>query len=95
MIRLARTIWYVLTLRCEEADRVRSVDRMEDLTRAERFGTWAHTSLCRSCRKARRQARALQRVLREVGDGLADGELPEIPDSTRTRILDSIDKKLS
>ena len=95
MIRLAQTMWYVLTLRCEEADRVRAVERSEDLTRAERFGTWAHTSLCRSCRRARRQARALRRVIQEIGDELVDGNVKGLPDSARARILDSIDKKLN
>lgn len=92
MIRLARTIWYVVTLRCEEADRVRAVARREDLTRAERFGAWAHTQLCRSCRNARRQADALSRIVRDVAEA-APAEGPDLSGAARSRILDNIDNQ--
>ncbi len=87
MIRLGRTIWYVLTLRCEEADRVRAIGRPEDLTRAERFGSWAHTQLCSSCRKARRQAEALQTLVQDLGDAPAT-----LSEGARARILQGLEK---
>jgi len=89
MIRFARTVWYVLTLRCEEADRVRAVGRSEDLTRAERAGAWLHTMLCKSCRAARRQARKLDDLVQDMaeqptGTALSDG--------ARSRILEAVEK---
>ena len=87
MIRLGRTIWYVLTLRCEEADRVRAVGRSEDLTRAERFGTWAHTLLCKSCRRARRQAEKLQDLVTDLSDTPAT-----LSKGARERMLEGIRK---
>lgn len=85
MIRLGRTIWYVLTLRCEEADRVRAVGRTEDLTGAERFGAWAHTQLCKSCRHARRQAEKLQELVTDLSDPPAT-----LSQAARGRVLDGI-----
>lgn len=89
MTRFARTVWYVLTLRCEEADRLRSVAQTEPLTRAERFGAWSHTTLCKSCRRARRQADILQSLIRDLSDTPAEGALS---DGARMRIAEAIDE---
>jgi len=89
MIRLARTLWYVLTLRCEEADRVRSVARTEDLTRAERLGTWTHELLCKSCRAARRQTEALEHLVRDIAEEPGG---PTLSSGARARILEGIGK---
>lgn len=83
MMRLARCCWYVLTLRCEEADRVRAVGRQGELTLSERLGAWLHTLLCVSCRRARRQLRLLQQLLRDAGD---DAGGPALDPDTRRRI---------
>lgn len=63
MKKLPATVWYVLTLRCEEADRVGCVHARGGATKAERFGAWVHKLLCRSCRAAHRQVRAIDELL--------------------------------
>jgi hypothetical protein len=90
MKALARTVWYVLTLRCEEADRVRSVGRKEDLTRAERVGASIHTALCSSCRRARKHARKIQRIVDEMGEATSSGV--GLSDAARARIMESIER---
>jgi len=92
MIRWIKTVWYVLNLRCEEADRIRAISTADDLTRAERLGERMHSALCASCRRARRQARALQRILREIGSGDAG---PNIDPATRARIRAALENKKS
>ncbi|MHC4989815.1 MAG: hypothetical protein ACYTGC_02450 [Planctomycetota bacterium] len=83
MLRLAKATWYVLTLRCEEADRVRSIDDLADLTRAERTGERLHSLLCRSCRSARRQLNALSRVITDHRDELSTGSDEQLSEDAR------------
>ncbi len=58
-----KTLIYIATLRCEEADRIRSIGRAEDLTRAEILAERFHRFLCANCRKAKAQLERLDRVL--------------------------------
>ncbi len=86
MTRWFRVIAYVLTLRCEEADRLRTMwSAGEELTRSQRVGEALHRSLCRSCRRARRQLLVLQDLLDDL---TADGESmdPETRDAIRLAI---------
>jgi len=72
-----RVIWYVLTLRCEEADRVRSVAREGERLRAgARVGERVHTSLCRNCRRARRRLRELDRLVSELREDAGAAPMP-------------------
>ncbi len=94
MIRWIRTFWYVLTLRCEEADRLRSIEREGELSRSQRVGESLHRGLCKSCRKARRQAKLLKQALSEMSD-LGEFERgPRLDDASRARIAAAMaDKK--
>jgi len=66
MKRLLRAIWYVLQLRCDEAERLMHRGDETSLTWSERSGLRAHRALCRSCRSTQRQVRRLTELLREV-----------------------------
>ncbi len=92
MTRWFNTIWYVLTLRCEEADRIRSVAASETLTRAERIGGSLHTALCRSCRNARRQVERLDQALRDLGESPAQPS--PMPEAGRERIARAMSERL-
>jgi hypothetical protein len=69
---------------------VRSVGRAEDLTRAERVGASIHTALCKSCRRARRKALMLQRIVEEMGEATSTGV--GLSDAAKARILESIER---
>lgn len=61
-----KTLLYIAMLRCEEADRIRSIRRAEDLTRAEIAAERFHRFLCANCRKAKAQLDRLDRVLGSI-----------------------------
>jgi hypothetical protein len=89
-----RTIWYVLTLRCEEAERLRAAPDADALTAAQRLGERLHRALCSSCRTARRRLQALDEALSrlaatETGEENtpATAETPRLDDAARARIL--------
>lgn len=61
-------LWYILTLRCEEADRLRSRQALEPLTRTERAAMSMHQFICKSCRIAARQLRILDDAISRLRD---------------------------
>jgi len=63
---IIKSIWYVLTLRCEEADRIRSLAQTASPTRVERFGAWSHALVCRGCWIARHQSEKLEKLLDDM-----------------------------
>jgi len=73
--RCLKTLWYVLTLRCEEADRIRSLAQSANPTRVERFGAWSHALVCRSCWIARKQTDKLEELVSELR---GDDQMPEV-----------------
>jgi hypothetical protein len=64
-----RTIWYILTLRCEEADRLRAVSEPDRIARHQRIAERIHRALCGSCRHAARQLDRIDRTLRDMRPG--------------------------
>ncbi len=82
-------LWHALSMRCEEADRLRSLPD-EDFPRLLRWGAAFHTVLCKSCRNAKRQLERLQSTLQglEREPGVAVGLSPE----ARARIAKSIEE---
>lgn len=66
---IIKSIWYVLTLRCEEADRIRSLAQTASPTRVERFGAWSHALVCRGCWIARHQTEQLEKLLDDMRGG--------------------------
>ncbi len=81
------TLWYVLTLRCEEADRIRANFRDPATTRAQKVGERTHSALCGSCRAARRTMRRIGEALPDF-DALADPK--PMPESVRQRLVERL-----
>ncbi len=55
----------ILTLRCEEADRLMSDSLDRRLTWVERVALKGHVACCRGCRRARQQLLILRRTIQE------------------------------
>ncbi|MEO1007590.1 MAG: hypothetical protein AAFX79_03420 [Planctomycetota bacterium] len=84
---LARTIWFVVTLQCEQADRIRANLGDPAVTRADRFAERVHSTLCSSCRNARRQAEQIQDALSDLASGgSAEPTGEPMPADARARI---------
>ena len=83
LLALPATVWYVLTLRCEEADRIRANFSDPATTRAQKVGEQMHSALCGSCRAARK-------TMREISDALGDLEqntpAQPMPEGVRERM---------
>ncbi|HPF41483.1 MAG TPA: hypothetical protein PK093_22840 [Phycisphaerae bacterium] len=62
---------YILTLRCEEADRLRSRQALEPLSLAERLAMAMHQLVCKSCRIAAKQIRILDQAISRLRDDAA------------------------
>lgn len=90
MKKFALTVWYVLRLRCEEADRVRS--KGADATVAERTGERLHAALCGSCRAVRRQLKLVDEGLDSIASG--GEEHAEATASLDTEARDRIAQRL-
>lgn len=91
MIRLAKATWYVLTLRCEEADRIRCrISSGADAPWHQRFGERVHSTLCRSCRSARRKLDAISSVIASDRDRLAAGAGESLSDAGRQAIAERL-----
>ena len=84
---LFTTLWYVLTLRCEEADRIRSNFNDPAVTRAQKAGERMHSALCGSCRAARK-------AMRQIGEALDDFDSvtkpTPMPDDARQRMVERL-----
>jgi hypothetical protein len=63
-----KSILKIVSLRCEEADRMMSDSLDRRLGWAERVALNGHQLVCRSCRRARRQLLALRRAMRTSPD---------------------------
>lgn len=74
---LFTTLWYVLTLRCEEADRIRANFNDPAVTRAQKAGERMHSALCGSCRVARRTMREIGVALGDFDDAAEPVRMPE------------------
>ncbi|UYV11696.1 MAG: hypothetical protein NCW75_10340 [Phycisphaera sp.] len=87
LISFFPTLWYVLTLRCEEADRIRANFTDPATTRAQKAGERMHSAMCGSCRAARR-------AMRQIGEALDDfdsvAQPTPMPDDTRQRMVERL-----
>ena len=81
-----RTIWLVLSLRCEEADRIRTRMRLGEAARAERVAERVHRALCRGCRHAASQLERIDRAIEHLAADVGDGPVAEWTDARRARL---------
>lgn len=70
MIKCFKTILWIVSLRCEESDRLMSDSLDRRLNWAERVALCGHVSVCRGCRRARQQLRTLQRSMQTMLDAV-------------------------
>ncbi len=89
MIRWLKTLWFVLTLRCEDADRLRTIGSHEPVRWSHRVGERLHRALCGSCRRARRQMRKLDETLRSMGE-----TEERLPAEARDRVVSGLAARL-
>ncbi|MEQ8845524.1 MAG: hypothetical protein RIB58_11785 [Phycisphaerales bacterium] len=87
---LPATLWYVLTLRCEEADRIRANWGDPATTRSQKAGERMHSALCGSCRAARR-------AMRQIGEALEDFDAAApaepMPEGARERLAKRLQQR--
>ena len=67
-----KAIRQILTLRCAEATELISRASDEDLPKAERVALRFHTTVCRSCRRFRKQLAAMRGLLGGLETRAAD-----------------------
>ncbi len=65
MRKAFKGILQILTLRCEESDRLMSDSLDRHLTWSERVALKGHVAVCRGCRRARLQLLILQQAIRK------------------------------
>jgi hypothetical protein len=94
-----RCIGYVLTLRCEEADRIRTRIALDEATFTERLAERLHRFVCSACRNVRKQLQILDGAIRDLDETAGDGEMSEcgdqcacLSDDARARIAASLQK---
>ena len=68
MSKALKGILQILTLRCEEADRLMSDSLDRRLTWVELVALKGHVACCRGCRRARRQLVILRQTMRKSLD---------------------------
>lgn len=86
MKRTLHILWHALTLRCEEADRLRC-DPDAQAPRLVRWGGAVHGVICGSCRRARKQLRLLRETLRNLDQSAVDApDLGTLSGDARARI---------
>ena len=83
----------ILTLRCEEADRLMSDSLDRRLTWVERVALEGHVVCCRGCSRARRQLAILRETLRKALDSVSaagdDVLSPKARDRIKSTLKDS------
>lgn len=95
MKRALAILWYVLTLRCEEAERVRCIEGLEPVAWWQRWAERLHRFACRSCRRARRELVVLNEAVRhlvhaEQGEAHESEREPALSSEARERIRSAI-----
>jgi hypothetical protein len=90
MNRWPRIIWYVLTLRCDEAERCRCAPDPDQLARYQVLAERLHRLLCKSCRAAKRKLEILDRSMHALGRGRELDLGPGLSDTARRRLLETL-----
>ena len=91
MLDLLKGLILILTVRCERADRLLAERAVRRLRWYESVAAHAHSSICRSCRRARRQMRILLVVISERarrGEPLAGRIDPKVAQRLRRALGD-------
>ena len=84
--RFLTSCLYVVTLRCERVDALRSTKPEAEWTKTERFAESLHVKMCKTCRRTREKLRVLDEGLRSFDDTPAE----PLSDAARARMLDRL-----
>lgn len=95
MKRFFTILWYVLTLRCEEADRLRAVTPRSDLTWWQKLGEGLHVIGCRSCWNARRNFQQLHQISLHASQHEAEEVPATLTPDAKQRLRDALRSKLN
>ena len=90
IIRCIRIAWYVLTLQCDEADRLRCVSDPSELAAHQRLAERLHRVSCASCRRAKRHVDELRRLMHESDAMTFEQVQPGLPSDAAARIADRL-----
>jgi hypothetical protein len=92
MKTLLRSIWFVLRLRCDDAERLMSSRTSNDLNWSERNGLRFHRAICRSCRATQRTLNQLSDLLQTVdqSDAAPDASPIALDESAKQRLRSSL-----
>ncbi len=83
-----KSIFRIVSLRCEEADRLMSDSLDRRLSWSERTALAGHVLVCRSCRRARQQLQTLRQAMHDSLDGV-ETLSAEARDRMRAALKDS------
>ena len=90
--RMALGLWYVLTLQCDEAERLRSITDPVEMRWHERLAERLHRIGCSHCRKAKRQMDCLQALIRRLGADQDHNREETLSPQARVRIHEALRK---
>ena len=92
MKRWLANMHLILTLKCEDSSRLVSAGFDRQLSWSEWLAMRLHVSICRSCRRFRRQVTMLQQAIRSRFESEAATE--KLSTEGKQRILDGVRAKL-
>ena len=92
MMDWPRILFYILTLQCDEAERIRCAPDPELVKPYQRGGEALHRCLCKSCRRAKRKLETMNAAMDRLGAG-AECELGEgLSPEARARLLAALER---
>ncbi len=89
MKRSFTILWYILSLRCEEADRVRCL-HVQDRTWYQRWAERLHRIACSSCRSARRQLDVISDTIDAGRQRIGIGSAETLSDDARLSMIERL-----
>lgn len=94
MLRFVKSVWYVMTLNCGEAERLRASGPIEDMAWPERVGERIHRGLCSACRRTREQLESVGALVEKHQEELAAGADAALPTDARRSLQDRLAAEL-
>ena len=85
-----RAIYMILTLHCEQSERLISKSLDEKLSLAERLAVRGHYLSCKYCRRFRDHLKFLRRAARKSSDAAVELVPEPLPVEAKERIAESI-----
>ena len=83
----------ILGIRCEHAARLLSRQCEGSLSRSEKVALWLHVSICKSCKRYKKQLLYFQHLFAQLRHRLfSDESLPKAPKDLRDRIIQRLRK---